>query len=114
MKIASLHTVILYVQDMSSARDFFEGVLNFAPGYHSDAFVKYDLGGTYLALHAGGSGEKATATVVCFAVDDIAELRSHLQSHGIETPADFHQTPNGPIMEFQSPEGHLLQAIQLN
>lgn len=111
--LGRIHTVLLYVPDVSASREFYEGVLGLEPAYASEAFVKYQTGEASLALHSGGSSGDTEDCKICFVTTDVAGLQQELSSQGVEVAGELHETPNGPILEFRSPDGHSLQAIQL-
>jgi extradiol dioxygenase family protein len=50
--------VILYVKDISESRNFYEKTLELPITYDGGEYwVTFDLGGTTLAIHPGGTGQ---------------------------------------------------------
>jgi predicted enzyme related to lactoylglutathione lyase len=78
-------TTILPVQDMSRAREFYEGKLGFkAEGPKADGtYVCHAGGGAMLALHPKEGGTKADHTAVSFEVKDIKASIKELEGAGV-------------------------------
>lgn len=83
----SLIEVILYVEDVERMFDFYTDVfgLEVVEGQPEHGFVKLDVGGTSLALHAGREGALGLyAPKLVFEVEDISTARDHLLDHDVE------------------------------
>ena len=78
-------TTILPVQDMSRARQFYEGKLGLkAEGPKADGtYVCRVGGGAMLALHPKEGGTKADHTAVSFEVEDIKASIKELEQSGV-------------------------------
>jgi len=76
--------VIFYVKNMEASREFYGGALGLPLTYDGgDYWLTYDLGGTTLALHPGGSGEPSEdRTGISLLVSDLEEAREFLNERG--------------------------------
>jgi catechol 2,3-dioxygenase-like lactoylglutathione lyase family enzyme len=110
--VNALHTTWCLVRDMRAARSFYEGVLGLRPGYASEHWTEYDLGNGKIALHLGGAESSGgRGWTLGLVTDDLAALKSRLIGAAV-TVEDYHETPNGVIVEFHDPDGNVIQAIQ--
>lgn len=84
--------IILYVKNMSESRKFYENQLGLTVTYDGgDYWVTFDLGGTSLAIHPGGSGaESSDRSGVSILVDDINVAREAMNQRG----ANFGEVEN--------------------
>ena len=80
-----LHSqIILYVQDMNDSANFYMNILGLALTYDGGSHWRtFDLAGTSLAIHPGGTGNKLTdKTSISLFVHDIESARKSLNQRG--------------------------------
>ena len=112
--LKGLHTLICEVSDMDRAVAFYGGVLGLPVTFTSPYWTSVSLGSARLGLHPPmGAGTKdGGGWIVGVEVEDIAALRTHLNSNGHKT-GEYHDTPGGVVMDFTDPDGNRLQAMQV-
>ncbi|MEZ0327584.1 MAG: VOC family protein [Fimbriimonas sp.] len=111
--LKGLHTLICEVEDMDRAVGFYRDVLGLEVQFSSPHWTSVTLGSTRLGLHPPMGGTRAGGGwIVGVEVEDIAALRTVLNSNGHET-GHYHDTPAGVVMDFTDPDGNRLQAMQV-
>ncbi|MFM9872558.1 MAG: VOC family protein [Fimbriimonadaceae bacterium] len=83
MKIVGAE-IVLYVKSMAESRAFYGNQLGLPVTYDGgDYWVTFDLGGTSLAIHPGGSGEQShNRSGITLITDEIVALREKLNGLG--------------------------------
>ncbi|TAJ20287.1 MAG: hypothetical protein EPO65_04125 [Dehalococcoidia bacterium] len=72
-------------------------------------WVRVRVANIDLGLHIGAGGQGSQPR---FRVQDVAAVRSHLESHGVPIPEGYHAIPGGVSLDFVDPAGNLLGVVQ--
>ncbi|MDR5867137.1 VOC family protein [Halomonas koreensis] len=118
----------LYVEDMSRAQAFFEGVMGLAPFTSDHRFTAFDAGaGSVLLLFLRGEtletvtlpdgmgtipphdGAGRVHMAFAIAAAELGAWEAQLRDHGIEIEGRTHWPRGGESLYFRDPDGHLLE-----
>ena len=112
-----LSTIICWVSDMERSVSFYRDVCGLTARSISPQWSDFDLGnGVTLGLHpAGARGQEASGGgwTIGFDVDRIADVKARLEAAEATIHGDYHDIPGGVILDFEDPDGHALEAMQL-
>jgi hypothetical protein len=98
---------LLMVEDMNRAVEFYSKVFGLPIGYQSDHWSELHAGDAVVALHSGGSGQRADAGL-SFAVDDIEAAVAAVSAAGGTVVRPPH-APEGEgilLADLVDPEGN--------
>jgi len=113
--VKALSTMLCQVSDVMKSVGFYRDVLGMQPGNVSPYWADFNLpGGGRIGLHPpfkDGSSANGSGWILGIEVDDIAGLRSTLESEG-HTVGGYHDVPGGVVIDFQDLDGNPIQAIQ--
>ena len=111
--VKGIDTILCPVIDMDRAVAFYRDGLGIPAQYVSSHWSSFDLGGVRMGLHPPfAAGAPTVGWVIGLAVDDLSAFRARLAEIGYPTDAEYHQTPNGVVLDFRDPDGNPLQATQ--
>ncbi|MBA3726651.1 MAG: VOC family protein [Armatimonadetes bacterium] len=116
--ITAFHTIWCQTSDMDKGIAFYRDILGLTPGYTSQYWTEFDVGGRKLALHHAMEGTETPlgqhqrGWCLGIQTDDIRELKMKLDQAGAKLHGAYHDTPNGVVMDFEDPDGNPIQAIQ--
>ncbi len=100
---------------MTRAGAFYIRVLGITPGYKSEHWTSFILGGVQIGLHRVTEGiEPGGGVVPCYRTKNLAEITARVQSEGGWVSASDHTTPRGSLRDFRDTEGNPFQFIQLH
>jgi predicted enzyme related to lactoylglutathione lyase len=103
--------VILHVQDLPAARQFYTEALGYTIERESPEFVQFDSrGGATLAL---GTEDAGAPTELWWFVDDAETACADLRSKGVVVVAPPHEEPFGRAFEVADPAGNVVRLLQL-
>jgi predicted enzyme related to lactoylglutathione lyase len=109
--------LILYVDDLSASREFYERRLGLRAVERDDDSVMYDAGGIMLSLNIASQygvtlvGRHDDASDIVFMVDDFNAMRDALERRGVEFMR--RRTYDvGMVTDFYDPDGHRLMIYQ--
>ena len=114
---APVVSLILYVEDLSASREFYERRLGLRAVERDDDSVMYDAGGITLSLNVATrygvtlAGRHDDASDIVFLVDDLNAMRDALERRGVEFMR--RRTYDvGAVTDFYDPNGHRLMLYQ--
>ncbi|HSK73836.1 MAG TPA: VOC family protein, partial [Pyrinomonadaceae bacterium] len=113
-KIGGLIYLFLYVKDLQTSRDFYEKKLDLKVLEEDSTSVKYDAGGTILALNIAKDYGIAPRTkpddtsIIVFHVDDIDVMRLSLEARDVSFSGETERYDIGATAIFYDPDGHCL------
>lgn len=115
----------LYVDDMTKARGFYEGVLGLSPMFGDSRLNAYAIGDTVLLLFVRGSSSETAqlpgGTIpphdgsgpvhIAFAIakDELAAWERRLGDNGVSIEGRTRWPRGGESIYFRDPDGHLLE-----
>lgn len=115
----------LYVDDMTKARGFYEGVLGLSPMFGDSRLNAYAIGDTVLLLFVRGSSSETAqlpgGTIpphdgsgpvhIAFAIpqDDLVAWEQRLGDNGVTIEGRTRWPRGGESIYFRDPDGHLLE-----
>lgn len=114
---APVVSLILYVDDLSASREFYERRLGLRTVECDDDSATYDAGGITLSLHLASrhgvtlAGRHDDASDIVFMVDDFDTMREALQRRGVEFMRQ-RTYDVGAVTDFYDPSGHRLMIYQ--
>jgi predicted enzyme related to lactoylglutathione lyase len=106
---------MVYVRDMERAVPFYRDVLGLPLQMQSPGWSQFDLGGgMILGLHVVMGEAKAPQPgwVPSFQVDDVKAAKQRLVDAGATIALDFHDIPNGVVLECLDPDGNPIDLMQ--
>lgn len=109
--------LILYVDDLSESREFYERRLGLRALERDEDSVKYDAGGVMLSLNVASqygvtlAGRHDDASDIVFLVDDVNAMRDALERRGVEF-VRRRTYEIGLVTDFYDPNGHRLMLYQ--
>jgi catechol 2,3-dioxygenase-like lactoylglutathione lyase family enzyme len=100
--------VILYVKDISESRNFYEKTLELPITYDGGEYwVTFDLGGTTLAIHPGGTGQdSADRTGISIIVDQIEPAHTEFNERGAQFGEILSPHPGVVFAMTRDPDGN--------
>ena len=105
--------IIYWVSDMKRAQRFYRDLLGLKPQIETDGWSQYEMGaGPGLALHPGVKESASKSPVLGFEVDDLKTARKRLEAAGASGITEPHAIPGGLTLDFQDPDGHVLELVQ--
>lgn len=125
MRFEAPDVVVLVVEDLDRAVDFYCGVLGLPLGHRSDPYVQLDTGRTRLALYrrdamsgtlgfeVGAPDPGAPGFELGFKVDDCDAAWRRLVEAGAEVVTDPTDRPWGQRTAYvRDPDGHLVELAE--
>lgn len=112
-RLGKLDTIWLATPDVTRLAGFYRDVLGFPVVQIMPDWAAIRLEGVTIGLHRGDPVQTLSGWVPCFQCESLEQLRLTLTEAGGEVRQELHETPRGWILDFQDPDGHRLQAIQL-
>ena len=113
MLIKGVDTVMIFVEDMDAALDWYQTVLELPVRRRHGDFAVFDVGPIQLAMHGGAVfGDQTTQrTVVSLEVENYKAAKELLESRGVEFTFE-NESPNAIFGTFRDPEGTEIQILQ--
>ena len=114
---APVVSLVLYVDDLSASREFYERRLGLRAVEWDDHSVTYDAGGVKLTLNVASqwgvtlSGRHDDASDIVFLVDDFDSMHDALERRGVEF-VRRRTYDVGAVTDFYDPNGHRLMIYQ--
>jgi catechol 2,3-dioxygenase-like lactoylglutathione lyase family enzyme len=125
-KLDGILETALYTDDMTRAREFYEGTLALEPIFSDNRLTAYGVASRDVLLIFKRGAAKQTVTIpggtipghdgagplhVAFAIgkDQLAEWERHLQSRGVTIEGATNWSRGGRSIYFRDPDGHLLE-----
>ncbi|MCB1216342.1 VOC family protein [bacterium] len=114
MALGGISEIIIYVQDMAAAVEFYRDRLGLelcwpadSADYSAESWVTFHTGQCTLALHGGLElVQKQVQPRFGFDVDDIEAARSELISRGVECSEVRSPAPGVQVVDCSDPEGN--------
>jgi catechol 2,3-dioxygenase-like lactoylglutathione lyase family enzyme len=108
--------LILYANDLTRARDFYEKTLGLTVLESDGSSAKYDTGQTILCLRKAsefgvGFTSPDRSADVTFLVDDLDKVRDSLSGRGVKF-SDTLRYEIGATVDFYDPDGHWISLYQ--
>jgi catechol 2,3-dioxygenase-like lactoylglutathione lyase family enzyme len=127
-KLNRIVETALYVDDLTRAAGFYEGVMGLAPLLKTGSLFAYDIGGANVLLIFKRGGSLRTQTLpggtipphdgsgpihVCFAIDlaELAPWEERLAAHDVGIEGRTTWGRGGRSIYFRDPDGHLLELM---
>lgn len=113
--VTGVRLILVQVEDMERATRFYQETLGGQVAYGSPHWTSVQLGGVTFGLHPTIHEPHAMRDVghkVCLATDSLADARARLTEVGVYVAPIDHETPNGPVFDFEDTEGNGFQMMQ--
>ena len=108
----------VYVTDMNTAVDFYEGLFNTKCGlrfrYQEINLELAQVNNILLLCGSEESLKPFRETKVTFLVDSIKEYKDYLLEHGAIIIADLKKVPTGVNMTIKHPDGAVIEYVEFN
>ena len=115
-RLRGLRTVVYYVEDLSSARDWYEGWLGIKPYFDEPFYVGFNVGGFELGLHPAqeeGHDDRRAGSVAYWGVENIEDTVIQLKQLGASTLKDIENVGGRiRVAECQDPFGNVIGVIE--
>ncbi len=108
-----LDMVMIHVDDMSRMSAFASAILGAEPAFSSPHFSAWELENTRLCLHSSPEAPGPGPVLACLQTEDLEAFARRAEAAGAAVIGQQHETPRGPVISFQDPEGNPWQAIQI-
>jgi catechol 2,3-dioxygenase-like lactoylglutathione lyase family enzyme len=112
--IKRMDNAFFYVSNAERALIFYRDVLGLQPTFVAPSeWLEFQVGAAgRLALNPAGAPIPHTGGVVVFEVDNVERFVARLREHGVRIRRDVHLITPGKMIEFEDPDGNVLQALE--
>lgn len=112
--LLGLRTVIYHVGDLNKAKEWYAGVLGFAPYFDEPFYVGFSVGGYELGLHADESKvTKGGSAFAYWGVDSAKEAHKRLLELGATRHEDVQEVGDGILVaSVLDPFGNIFGVIE--
>jgi lactoylglutathione lyase len=117
VRLDILDHVVIYVQDLDRALDFYRDVLGLQVRVAHEDWVEFGTRGAGIALHAGGRRARAPkdyrrgGMLPTIRVQSVESAVAYLNSRGVKV-TEIKIEPFGRLAVFADPEGNQLQLLE--
>ncbi len=112
--IKRMDYAFFYTSDAQRALTFYRDVLGLQPTYVAPTeWLEFETGGGgRLGINPNPGPIPHIGGVVVFEVDNAKQFAARLRQHGVRIRQDVHLITPGKMLEFEDPDGNILQALE--
>ena len=101
---------IIYTTDMAAAVSWYSTVIGSEPGYQSDVWTSFDLGGSALGVHRVESlADRGRVELSLVTAEPLEAVLLRLADHGIEPTQGIQDETFGRSIVLEDPDGTPVQ-----
>jgi catechol 2,3-dioxygenase-like lactoylglutathione lyase family enzyme len=112
--IKRMDNAFFYASDAERSLAFYRDVLGLQPTFVAPSeWLEFQVGAAgRLALNPTGGPIPHAGGVVVFEVDNIEQFVARLRQYNVQIRCDVHLITPGKMVEFEDPDGNVLQALE--